>query len=398
MTTPAQQPRLRLSPAARTIARRAVVRAPGWADYASTRNMTSAALSGEILFAAADALGVDVAAVVKEAAAQSRANGGAAFGNIGSGNTPAAAPTALDELKIRAIARAVAKDEINLKLTPVIKEVVVAVNMANGSRVSLSETTHPQFAKLAQAVSVRDFSGNALNIFLVGPTGTGKSYACRQLAKLLGCDFQFQSLASEGFDLVGYEKPNGVMKITPFVKAFRDGGVCLLDEVDRYDAKATVALNAALANGEITLDNGETVKRHKDFICVASGNTFGFGGDANFTAAEKMDLSTISRFPVRIDWFICPKAEDAIAAAKAADADVAAAWIVEIRAVREAMDRLGLPFLADQRCIEAGAQLLAAGMSPADTRNLTYLAGLSDDQQTAILNSVGSRLVINRQT
>lgn len=377
--------RIKLSPADRSIARKAIARAPGWADYAAKRGINTAALSGAVLTDAADALGVDLAAVLAAHHSATRDKGQAVFGKIGAGGDvamPNANTGAVDWQRVRAIA----KEEAQALIVPVVKDVVVVVK-PDGARASLGDApTHPQFANLARAAACRDFSGQHLNVFLVGPTGTGKSFACRQLAQLLDLPFYFQSQASEGFDLVGYERVSGALKVTPFVEAFRNGGVCLLDECDRYDPKASVALNAALANGEIALDSGETVKRHKDFICVASGNTFGFGGSSDFTAAEKMDLSTISRFQVRLAWDVDPATENAIADARADDADLARHWIAEIRAVRAAMERLGLPYLADQRCIEAGANLLAAGMPVADVRDVTYLASLDADQRKAVMD------------
>ena len=390
--------RRRLSPAQRSICRKAIVSAAGWPSYASREGINAAVLSGETLFRAADAVGVDLQHALTDAAQAARDAQTATFGRIGQGadktlvapDKPSGRTGDVDWQRVRQIAR----EEARFAVTPVVKEVVVAVNAATGTRKTLGDApTHPAFAKLAKAATVRDFSGQRLNIFLVGPTGTGKSYACRQLAKLLDLPFYFQSQASESFDLVGYERVNGVQKITPFVEAFRSGGICLLDECDRYDAKASTALNSALANGEITLDNGEVIKRHPDFICVASGNTFGFGGSADFTAAEKMDLSTISRFPVRLDWHIHAETENLIAKAFAADAAIAAAWLAECRAVREAMDRQGLPYLADQRCVEAGANLLAAGMAPSDVRAITYLASLDSDQASAVLSIAHNKLM-----
>lgn len=381
--------RVKLSPADRSLARKAIAKAPGWTDYAARRGINTATLSGPSLLDAADAVGVDLAAVLDTHRSAARDKGQDVFGKIGTGNIvapPAAGTGAVDWQRVRAIA----KEEAQALIVPVVRDVVVMVK-PDGTRASLGAApTHPQFANLARTAACRDFAGQHLNVFLVGPTGTGKSFACRQLAQLLGLPFYFQSQASEGFDLVGYERVNGVLKVTPFVEAFRNGGVCLLDECDRYDPKASVALNAALANGEIALDSGEVVKRHKDFICVASGNTFGFGGSSDFTAAEKMDLSTISRFQVRLAWGVDPATENAIAAARADNANVAAGWLVEVRAVRAAMERLGLPYLADQRCVEAGANLIASGMPLDVVRDVTYLASLDADQRKAVLDLTAS--------
>lgn len=384
--------------------RSAITAHPAWTGAARHFGINSASLSGELLFQVCDFIGIDVANVIAANNAKTKAaimRGSNAFKNIGTGDTSSKASggnasgvasgvaSSLDKQAVRKIAR----EEIAFAMRPVYVDRVIAVQPDGTKRDMGDAPVHPQFHKLAAACAVRDFTGNRINVFLVGPTGTGKSYSVRQIAQLFNLPFYFQSQAIEAFDLVGYEKVNGVQKYTPFVTAFRDGGICLLDECDRYDAKASTALNSALANGEITLDNGEVIKRHHEFICIASGNTFGFGANADFTAAEKMDLSTISRFPVRIDWHIDADTETAIVKARASDVKSALAWLEECRAVRRVMERLGLPYLADQRCIEAGAGLLAAGMEPDAVRSLTYLASLDDSQKAAILEGAASALV-----
>ena len=57
------------------------------------------------------------------------------------------------------------------------------------------------------------------------------------------------------------------------------------------------------------------------------------------------------------------------------------------------MERLGLPYLADQRCVEAGANLLAAGMSVDSVRDVTYLAALDADQRKAVLDLSSNALL-----
>ena len=382
----AKNPRSRLSPADRATARKAISKADGWTAYAKARGINTADLSGDKLFDAADALGVDVAAAIRAGNAAIKA-ANAAFASVGTGDGAGVAdPAAMGRIDWQRV-RDIARQEVADRLKPVVVNTLI-VERDGVQRKVEGELTHPEFPKLARAATVRDFSGNRLNVLLIGPTGTGKSFACKQLAQVLGLSFYFQSQADESFALVGYERVNGTMKVTPFVQAFRDGGVCLLDEIDRYSPKALTALNAALANGRMTLDDGTVIERHPDFVCVGAGNTTGFGATADFTAAEKLDLSTISRFSVRLDWHVCKDTEDKIAAAKADDADLGRQWLAEIRKVREQCDRLSLPYIADQRAVESGANLLAAGMPLADVRAVTYLAPLSKDQRAAILRAL----------
>lgn len=376
------QPTMKLSIIQRAAVRAIIQGTEGWDDYRKRKGINSAMLSGAVLFEAADALGVDVASAVKERnAGMAKATMPKFAADDSEGGMK---PAVVDWQRIRNIAR----EEIALKLQPVIVERQIVITPKREIKAEEGAVTHEAFDKLIAATNVRDFSGNRINVYLYGPTGTGKTYAAAQLAKLMGLEFYFHSTAQEAYDLIGYEKVNGELAETDFVRAFEHGGVCLLDELDRYDAKAVTVVNAALANGRLVKPNGVKVTRHDDFICIGAGNTNMLGATADFTAAETMDKSTLSRFAVKLAWGVDPKLESKAAAERSQDAGCAIIWLEEIRAVRAALDRLGLPEVADQRAVEAGANLLAAGMAPDVVRDLTYLAGWTDDQREGIKNLV----------
>jgi MoxR-like ATPase len=87
----------------------------------------------------------------------------------------------------------------------------------------------------------------------------------------------------------------------PFVIAYTEGGVFLLDEMDNGDANVLTFMNAALSNGHMFIpqkgvDGDSMVKRHPDFICVAAANTFGTGPDAQYVGRNKLDAATLNRF------------------------------------------------------------------------------------------------------
>lgn len=381
MTNQTRQPRQKLAILERKAVRTAIVNATGWDDYRIKKGINSSHLTGEALFLAADALGVNVASLVSGHTRAVKDAMPAVF--KGDGTAPKLG--GIDPQRVREIAR----EEIALRVKPVevVKRIVVTPQRTYESGTAIK---HPQFDNLLAAINVRDFSGNRLNCYLYGPTGTGKTYACAQLAQIMGLQFYFHSTAQEAYDLIGYEKVSGELMTTPFVVAFEFGGVCLLDEMDRYDEKALTVVNAGLANGKLTLPNGRVIKRHDDFICIGAGNTNGLGATADFTAATRLDKSTLSRFTVKLPWGMSPALEDMAAAKRSQNPAIAALWLGEVRAARKALDRLGLPDVADQRCVEAGANLLAAGMGVEAVRQFTYLSGFDDDQVRALRNLVGS--------
>lgn len=350
--------------------------------------INTAALSGSILYDCADELGIDVAKALHDMRDATRNAAPATFGRIGNAGTATAegaSAAPVDWARVRRIAA----EEAAERLKPVIVERVVVVREDNGARKEMSGLVHPEFAKLLTLATV--LRPRERNILLVGPAGTGKTTAALQLGEALSRDVVFQSIALEPAELTGYVDLHGKQKITPFVDAFQNGKVCLLDEMDRYSDKAMVALNAALANGLITLDNGEQIRAHDDFICIGSANTFGTGPDASYTSAERLDRSTQSRFQAKINWGVVPAFELAIAEARwPENPALARATAEHIQRARAALEKLDLhgDAVADARTIITAVELVKADWAMTDIEDLTFLAPLDADQRQAVRSAM----------
>lgn len=146
------------------------------------------------------------------------------------------------------------------------------------------------------------------NIMLVGPAGCGKTYTAALAAEALGLNFYSISLTqgTPESHLLGRSIPNlttgeEVYVEADFVRAFTKGGVFLLDEMDAGNDNCLLAINTALANNEMSLSARTTetrVKRHEDFICIASANTFGKGADRQYVGRSQLDEATLDRFRI----------------------------------------------------------------------------------------------------
>jgi MoxR-like ATPase len=138
---------------------------------------------------------------------------------------------------------------------------------------------------------------NKRHAWVYGPPGSGKSYACKQVAEILNIPFYSKSFSSQAsvFELKGFQNANGVYVETDFVKCFRDGGLFLLDEIDGANPNVLLSLNSALSNGFIDTPGGQIVKS-PEFVCFAGANTIGTGNSAKYAGRQIIDQTTISRF------------------------------------------------------------------------------------------------------
>ena len=152
------------------------------------------------------------------------------------------------------------------------------------------EVLDPQFEFIMNLVA----SGE--NVYLYGPAGSGKNTICAQVAKALNLEFYYQNTLVTKFDISGYKNAQGEFEETAAYKAMKNGGLLMLDELDNSQAEAIIALNAALANGYYTFGNGEQVKLHKNFRCMAAGNTNGQGATEEYCGRFAMDESSRDRF------------------------------------------------------------------------------------------------------
>ena len=335
---------------------------------------------------------------VDEALARRRANGFAQIARprAGAAKTetetaaPVLAPVDMDAVKalVYGAVDAAVTDAVAAALPPIIETVIIRES-ADGSQRKVEGMAHPALPDLLACVGVRDFEDRRVPVYISGPAGTGKSFAARQISKVLDLPFYFQSMAIESFDLIGFVDGAGHYHTTPFVEAMRNNAMIFLDELDRWDAAALIVLNPALANGELTLPNGEVVTVNSDFCCVAAGNTNGMGATTEFPTAKRLDQSTLSRFAMRVEWSVDPAFEQEMTAAKYGDDTRCINWTSEIHVMRSVLHRLDLPAMADQRTIQAGCALLVSGMALSRVREMTYLAPFDTETRASILAILG---------
>lgn len=100
-------------------------------------------------------------------------------------------------------------------------------------------------------------------VYMWGAAGCGKSHTAAQLAEGLGLPLFEQSQVLFAHDVKGYGDAAGKYVHTPFYRAFTEGGLFFLDEMDASQPEALVVLNMAIANRRYEFPVIGNVKAHQ---------------------------------------------------------------------------------------------------------------------------------------
>lgn len=168
----------------------------------------------------------------------------------------------------------------------------------DGKTVKLDGVVHSKFEQVLKFVKAGE------PVFLTGPAGSGKNVLCQQVAKTMGLKFYFSNAVTQEYKITGFTDANGTFHESQFYKAFKDGGVFMLDEMDASIPEVLIILNAAIANRYFDFPAPiGYVEAHPDFRVIAAGNTFGSGADYDYVGRNQLDAASLDRFAmIRIDY------------------------------------------------------------------------------------------------
>lgn len=218
---------------------------------------------------------------------------------------------------------------------------------------------------------------NNIPVFLVGPAGGGKTHAANQIADALGLKFYLMSKATGAHDIVGHEM-GGKFYTTPYVEAFRSGGVLCLDEIDNYHPEALPVANASISNGWLNIPGTpEPIKKHPDFRIIAGGNTWGRGADRIYVGRNQLDGATIDRFAF-LAWDYDEQLEAALCPNEY--------WLKRVQSLRHSAFEQKAQVVISPRASIMGAVLLANGESKQNVEEMLIWKGINSDTRARIEN------------
>lgn len=238
------------------------------------------------------------------------------------------------------------------------------------------EVFHSKFEMIKTCIE------NKIPVYLAGPAGSGKNHTLEQVAKQLGLEFYFTNSVQQEYKLTGFIDAGGNFHETEFYKAFKNGGLFFLDEMDASIPEVLVLLNAAIANGYFEFPNGK-ITAHEDFRVVAAGNTVGSGADEAYTGRMVLDQATLDRFAI-IEFGYDLKIELALAKG---NADL----VSFIEDLRKQAEQKGVRATFSYRCISMVVKLETAGMKLDEIIKIAVVKGMDKDTVNTFQTNVGNK-------
>ena len=226
------------------------------------------------------------------------------------------------------------------------------------------EVKHEKFEMIKACIE------NDIPVYLAGPAGSGKNYTLEQISWELGLEFYFTNSVQQEYKLTGFIDAGGQYHETEFYKAFKNGGIFFLDEMDASIPEVLVLLNAAIANKYFEFPNGK-IKAHKNFRVVAAGNTVGSGADEMYTGRLVLDQATLDRFAI-IDFGYDRNIEMHIAKGNKELVDF-------VEAIRTEAETNGIRATFSYRCIGMVTKLERTGLELKNILVIAVFKGMEKD-------------------
>jgi cobaltochelatase CobS len=262
---------------------------------------------------------------------------------------------------------------------------VTEIHLSDNEIIKLDGIQHHQFPKVLSGIA------NGEHLYLVGQAGTGKSTIAENASKSLGLDFASKSCSSQSTEasLLGYMSATGNYVGTQFREAYEKGFVFLLDEVDNGNPNILTVLNSALSNTFMAFPDG-MVKRHKNFVLIATANTFGNGATSEYVGRNALDKAFMDRFTTITVGYDSDVEQAMLDSVTGLDANVASKWLTIVRRCRANVETYGLKVIVSPRATLKGAKLLRDKdvWNFGEVIDATILAGCKDDQRAKIMENV----------
>lgn len=246
---------------------------------------------------------------------------------------------------------------------------------------------HPAFADVIAFMQAR------LPVYIYGPTGSGKTFSTKMIAEeVLKLPFYrkvMSSQASESY-LLGYANAQGTYVEGIAYKAYKDGGVLLIDEIDNGNANINTVVKQLSDSNSCFFPVVGNIPKHKDFYIVANANTIGNGATKQYVGRAPQDAAMLNTFAF-VHWPYDTRFEERIALAEykaygGKDENLAKKRIDDFWKMRRAIEELAINHILSSRNLIHIMRLVAIGVHVNKITRAIIARGLEKDQFTKIVN------------
>lgn len=158
------------------------------------------------------------------------------------------------------------------------------------------DNQHKEFTTLLKLMELR------CNVYIVGPTGTGKTKTSLVIAKeVLKLPVASITLGPQTPEskIKGYMDAHGKYVPGAAFEVYKNGGILIINELDNGNASMNVVINE-LSDDECFFPCG-TVNKHPQFFLIATANTIGNGANRQYVGRAPQDKALLNRF-VFLEW------------------------------------------------------------------------------------------------
>ena len=231
---------------------------------------------------------------------------------------------------------------------------------------------HKDFEKICKIVD------SNVPLMLVGGAGAGKNHTLEQVAEALDLEFYTTNAVNQEYKLTGFIDANGKYHETEFYKAFTNGGMFFLDEIDASCPEALIILNGAIANKYFDFPTGR-VKANERFRVVCAGNTYGTGADMVYVGRNVLDGATLDRFVVvPFDY------DENVEKTLAYDMEL----YEFIKSLRKAVNDSGLRYIVSMRALINATKLLEIGIDKGTILKTAIVKNMQIDDINTIIKKI----------
>lgn len=231
---------------------------------------------------------------------------------------------------------------------------------------------HKDFEKICKIVD------SNVPLMLVGGAGAGKNHTLEQVAEALDLEFYTTNAVNQEYKLTGFIDANGKYHETEFYKAFTNGGMFFLDEIDASCPEALIILNGAIANKYFDFPTGR-VKANEKFRVVCAGNTYGTGADMVYVGRNVLDGATLDRFVVvPFDY------DENVEKTLAYDMEL----YEFIKSLRKAVNDSGLRYIVSMRALINATKLLEIGIDKKTILKTAIVKNMQIDDINTVVKKI----------